>query len=232
MPFETYVENVLPNEWIAGWDGDALKAGAVAVKSYAWYWVTHYGGYVGATAQASSCFDVTDDTSFQVYRANSAQARTTAAVQETWPYVLTQNGAGLPGGLRGLPNNSGESCGAYANGYQLSQWGTQNCVEASTGNKFPVILAALLPRHAAGDGPAADHRARLRLRPDEHPGHVGPGHGSLVHRRRLPDDAVLGHARRHPDRGHGRATGSPASASSGRRPGRGGSRRPPGTARR
>ena len=39
-------------------------------------------------------------------------------------------------------SSSSESCGAHANGYQLSQWGTQNCVEASTGNKFPVILAA------------------------------------------------------------------------------------------
>jgi Sporulation protein and related proteins len=29
-PFEQYVENVLPNEWILSWDDEALKAGAVA----------------------------------------------------------------------------------------------------------------------------------------------------------------------------------------------------------
>ena len=46
IAFPTYVENVLPNEWIASWDGDALKAGAVTVKSYAWYWVAHFGGYL------------------------------------------------------------------------------------------------------------------------------------------------------------------------------------------
>ena len=142
VPFETYVENVLPNEWVAGWDGDSLKAGAVAVKSYAWYWVTHYGGYVGATATSTDCFDVTDDTSFQVYRANSAQPRTTTAVQATWPYRLTQNGQVFQAGYAAYLNNSSESCGADANGYQLSQWGSQNCVEANTGNKFPVILEA------------------------------------------------------------------------------------------
>ena len=45
VPFVQYVENVLPHEWIASWNAEALKAGAVAVKSYGWYWVTHYGGY-------------------------------------------------------------------------------------------------------------------------------------------------------------------------------------------
>ena len=142
VPFETYVENVLPNEWVAGWDGDSLKAGAVAVKSYAWYWVTHYGGYVGSAATSADCFDVTDDTSFQVYRANSAQPRTTTAVQATWPYRLTQNGQVFQAGYAAYLSSSSEACGAHANGYQLSQWGSQNCVEANTGNKFPVILEA------------------------------------------------------------------------------------------
>ena len=137
--FETYVENVLPNEWPASWDGDALKAGAVAVKSYAWYWVTHYGGYVGKPSP-TTCFDVTDDTSFQVYRAGSATARTNAAVQESWPVVARVNGQVLQTGYNGYLKSPTETCGTNATGYTLSQWGSQNCVEENTGNKYNVIL--------------------------------------------------------------------------------------------
>jgi hypothetical protein len=137
IPFETYVENVLPNEWISSWDGDALKAGAVAVKSYAWYWVTHFGGYVGSQ---SNCFDVTDDTNFQVYRANSANTRTTAAVVASWPVTARVAGRVQQTFYRAYLHSSTEACGAYATGATMSQWGTQNCNEASSGNKYNVIL--------------------------------------------------------------------------------------------
>jgi hypothetical protein len=135
----TYVENVLPNEWVASWDGDALKAGAVAVKSYAWYWVTHFGGYLGG--DPANCFDVTDDTNFQVYKANSANARTTAAVLASWPVTARVGGRVLQTFYRAYLNSSSEACGAFADGSTLSQWGTQNCNEASTGYKYNVILA-------------------------------------------------------------------------------------------
>jgi peptidoglycan hydrolase-like amidase len=39
--YKEYVKNVLPNEWTASWDMEALKAGALAVKTYAWYWILH-----------------------------------------------------------------------------------------------------------------------------------------------------------------------------------------------
>lgn len=137
VPFQTYVNNVLPNEWLASWDEDALKAGAVAVKSYAWYWVTHFGGYVGSK---TNCFDVTDDTSFQVYRANSATARTKTAVAASWPVALRRDGKIVQSSYLAYLDSSSEGCGAYANGNQLSQYGTQACTDASTGNKFNVIL--------------------------------------------------------------------------------------------
>ena len=143
VPFETYVEDVLPNEWLESWDFDALKAGAVAVKSYGWYWATHYGGYLGATPTPATCFDVADDTNFQVYDADSHlnAPRSTKAVQQTWPFVARKGGAVLLASYRGsLTGSPTEACGAGANGTTLSQWGTQNCVEANTGNKYNVIL--------------------------------------------------------------------------------------------
>jgi Stage II sporulation protein len=137
IPFQAYVENVLPNEWLASWDGDALKAGAVAVKSYAWYWVTHFGGYLNSIA---NCFDVTDDQDFQVYRANSAVDRSTAAVQASWPVAARKGGRILQTFYLAFLSSASEACGASANGSQMSQYGSQACNQANTGNKYNVIL--------------------------------------------------------------------------------------------
>lgn len=145
IDFRTYVKNVLPNEWVASWDGDALKAGAVAVKSYAWYWAIRFGGYINN--DPSQCFDVTDDQDFQVYKAGSAQTRTSAAVDETWPFVATDSlGAIMQTSYRAYLNSPSEACGAFADGVTLSQYGTQACNEASTGNKWNVILAKYYDR--------------------------------------------------------------------------------------
>ena len=139
VDFRTYVKNVLPNEWVPSWDGDALKAGAIAVKSYAWYWATHFGGYLNG--DAAQCFDVTDDADFQVYRANSAVARTSTVVDEVWPFVArTTEGSVLQTSYRAYLNSASEQCGAGADGTTLSQYGSQACNEASTGNKWNVIL--------------------------------------------------------------------------------------------
>lgn len=37
LGFDEYTKCVLPNEWIPSWDEKALKAGAIAIKTYAWY---------------------------------------------------------------------------------------------------------------------------------------------------------------------------------------------------
>lgn len=139
VDFRTYVQNVLPNEWVPSWDGDALKAGAIVVKSYAWYWATHFGGYLDG--DATQCFDVTDDADFQVYQAGSSTARTNAVVNETWPFVARDaQGAVRQTSYRAYLNSPSEACGAYADGSTLSQYGSQACNEASTGNKWNVIL--------------------------------------------------------------------------------------------
>lgn len=144
VDFRSYVKNVLPDEWIASWDPAALQAGAVAVKSYAWFWVTHMGGYLD-TDSPSTCFDVTDDPSFQVYRAGSATARTDAAVDATWNIVAREQDqvlqasyiCTLPYDYDKPPNcahqGAAERCGDGANDIQLSQYGSQACAEAGKG---------------------------------------------------------------------------------------------------
>lgn len=139
IPFATYVQNVLPNEWVPSWDSDALKAGAVAVKTYAWYWMSHFGGYLNG--DKAQCFDVTDDVDFQVYKPNSALARTTQKITESWPVFARKSGRVFQTYYRAtLTGSTSEACGAGANGTTLSQWGSQNCNEANSANKYNVIL--------------------------------------------------------------------------------------------
>lgn len=148
VPFETYVEDVLPNEWADSWDGDALKAGAVAITSYAWYWVTHFGGYVG-TNSPSTCFDVTDDQNFQVFVNGSAKTNSTAKVRQVFPSAIRVGGAVLQASYFSALNldtydvtkpSTYDACGQGADGKFLSQSGSQTCNEDNTANKWPVIL--------------------------------------------------------------------------------------------
>lgn len=146
VPFESYVENVLPNEWIPSWDNASLQAGAVAVKSYGWFWVNHYGGYLGNTASSSTCFDVDDTGNFQVYQAGSATQWTNSAVQSTWSVVARDADThtvrqtfyicSLP--YNGSCGGDAKKCGAGANGSQLSQYGSQACAVA--GENYVQIL--------------------------------------------------------------------------------------------
>jgi hypothetical protein len=135
VDFKTYVKDVLPNEWIAGWNPQALRAGAIAAKSYAWYWANHSGD----RSANGQCFDVYDNTNSQVYKAGSHQPSTDAAVDDTWGIVLRRGGAVMEAQYRAtLTGNTGEACGAGADGTKASQWGSQTCAQA--GENYAQIL--------------------------------------------------------------------------------------------
>ena len=75
LPMEDYLKGVVPSEIVPSWRMDAIKAQAVAARTYATY---HRNGY------RSSGYDVTDDTRTQVYRGFSAEtAAKNRAVSET-----------------------------------------------------------------------------------------------------------------------------------------------------
>jgi len=130
VAFKTYVQNVLPNEWISSWPAESLKAGAMAVKSYGWYWALH------STRKTSSghCFDVYDNTSSQVYRPGSATASTSAAVDATWGTRMTRSS----NILQAHYCSTSMACGAWVDGDWMSQYGSRD--QALNGRSYSTIL--------------------------------------------------------------------------------------------
>lgn len=120
VDFREYVKHVLPNEWMPGWRQESLRAGAMAAKSFAWYYINRGGKWPGLGA------DLMDNTCDQVYTPYASYASTDAAVDATWNYKITRDGgihicqywAGAPGD--GSKPSSGS---AYAG--RMSQWGSE-----------------------------------------------------------------------------------------------------------
>ena len=142
VPFETYVDDVLPNEWISGWDTQALDAGAMAVKTYGWYWIDNWRGgtYKG------QCYNVDDSTDYQRYIPGLSASTTNAAIAATWNTIATRSGAIFEASYQAtLTGSTSEACGAGLSNYPdtLSQWGSQNC--AALGDEWQEILSIYYP---------------------------------------------------------------------------------------
>jgi hypothetical protein len=84
VDFKSYVKHVLPNEWLHTWGRESLRAGAVAIKMYAWYWIEHNGKWAGT--------DMIDTTCDQVYNPVVEYESTNQAVDYTWNWKLTRQG--------------------------------------------------------------------------------------------------------------------------------------------
>lgn len=118
IPFEQYVEDVLPNEWMPSWGPESLKAGAMAIKMFAWYHHLHPVTIDGFT------FDVDNTVNFQSFRYYSRQAITTRAVQSIRRVAYVKpNGEIIElnyrAGLRDDPNWQ------YRNAEKMAQWGSE-----------------------------------------------------------------------------------------------------------
>lgn len=75
LKFETtYLRNALPNEWPCSWSVSSVKAGAIAVRTYAWWRVEH---------PRSSEFDMYGNSNDQNYRQGSAHPTCTARIEAT-----------------------------------------------------------------------------------------------------------------------------------------------------
>jgi hypothetical protein len=135
--FEYYVENVLPDEWEASWPAASLEAGAMAVKTYGWYWVNNWrggsldgtcydveGGTYGNTGLIADC-----DTDYQCFIPGTATGATTDAVEKTWTEVAQRNGAVFEASFNSgySTDTCGEDDGSTATGSEMSQYGTDAC---------------------------------------------------------------------------------------------------------
>jgi SpoIID/LytB domain protein len=98
MPMESYLRGVVPRESPAGWEMEALKAQAIAARSYSEYKRAHI--------PAGQYFDICDTTQCQVFggstyysaagaRLYGEEASTNQAVQETAGVIRTYQGASI-----------------------------------------------------------------------------------------------------------------------------------------
>ena len=134
--FQQYCTDVLPNEWIPSWDPQALEAGAMAVKMFAWYHTLHPVTVGGFT------FDVDNTVNFQEFRFLSGRVETDRALTITWPYAYTDsNGTIAALDYRaGIPDNPNWP---FIGSQKMAQWGSQYW--AMTGASYLRILNLYFP---------------------------------------------------------------------------------------
>ncbi len=136
VPFRQYVTTVLSAEFGAAAPTEALRAGAVAVKDYGWYYTLVWRGH--SAPGGHGCYDVVDDTWDQLYwpERYRPSERDVQAVLDTWPVTVRKNGAFLLTGYR--PGVRGTACGKDADGWRLYQASAYRC--ALDGMLYPAIL--------------------------------------------------------------------------------------------
>ncbi|WP_371782822.1 SpoIID/LytB domain-containing protein [Streptosporangium subroseum] len=130
VEFKTYIKDVLPNEWPSYWSTESLKAGAIAVKNFGWYWALRSA----SKTPSGQCYDVSDHTASQVYKPGSATAATNAAVDATWGTRMTRNGEIF----KAQYCSTTTACGHWVTGDWMSQTGSRD--KAQTGWDYSRIL--------------------------------------------------------------------------------------------
>jgi len=136
VPFRDYVNVVMAAEWGPSNPTEALKAGAVAVKEYAWYRAMIWRG---KSADDGSCYDVVDSTVDQVYapERRAPSPPLTAAVDSTWETSVHRAGHLFATHYEG---GADVACAADADGRRLFQTSAMQC--ARDGMTAEAILGA------------------------------------------------------------------------------------------
>lgn len=120
--FRTYVNTVMPAEWGPTHPREALRAGAVAIKQYAWYHAMYWRG----RSATGGCYDVVDSTNDQVYSPETKRPSPVhiSAVDATWGWSMLRNGRFFPSGYRA---GAKVACGADSSGTVMYQNGASRC---------------------------------------------------------------------------------------------------------
>ena len=104
VSMQTYVKRVLAHEWIPSWHYESLKAGAVAIRTYAAWYVYH---------PISGSYDICNNTCCQVY-STTQNARTDLAVDQTDNIFLVDGAGNFPRteySAEGNDINNRDGCG-------------------------------------------------------------------------------------------------------------------------
>ncbi len=119
VDFRTYCVRVLSHEWAppSAFSDEALRAGALAVKEYAWYWATRPTKLPDVAAWGA---DVDDTTNYQEYMSWDYGQRYWDAVNSTWATTMTRGGQ-----IFQASYYAGVYSSAPADGYHMTQWGSQ-----------------------------------------------------------------------------------------------------------
>ncbi|MBI1297983.1 hypothetical protein GC175_23865 [bacterium] len=157
VPFEEYVARSVPAESPVSWSIEALKAQAVAARTYAWYKI-RTGPTFTPEAFGRQPYDVTDWANFQMMCDNRF-ARSDQAVAETaGQYLSAQDDPNhapiiamysarnshptkdnpAVNYLRGVPDLFQIGQTLFGHGYGLSQWGAK--ARADAGHNYRQIL--------------------------------------------------------------------------------------------
>jgi hypothetical protein len=137
IPFEDYVKGVLPHEWIPSWREASLRAGSLAVRTYAWRWIAAGGKY--------DCADLDDTTRSQVYK-DARMDVTSRAVDATRGQAIVGSSGALVSGEYSAENGTptamgvddplcaGKTIAGHRRG--MCQWGSQRWASAGRGHEW------------------------------------------------------------------------------------------------
>jgi Stage II sporulation protein len=137
VDFRTYCVRVLSHEWAppSAFSDEALRAGALAVKAYAWYWATRPTKLADVAAWGAN---VDDTTNYQEYMDWDYGQRYQDAVNATWGAALTRDGQVFQASYY-----AGSYTGAATDGNHMMQWGSQYW--AARGENYQWILNYYYP---------------------------------------------------------------------------------------
>jgi peptidoglycan hydrolase-like amidase len=121
--FRLYVQRVTSREWGKSQPYQLQRAGAVAVKQFAWYYVLNYrgGSYKGR------CYDVKDSTADQLYSAKTPPPSSVSAVNSTWGITVWRDGRFIMTGYR---TGHKRRCASDVTGYKLFARSARRCANA------------------------------------------------------------------------------------------------------
>jgi SpoIID/LytB domain protein len=153
LSIDRYLQGVVPQEVPSGWPADAVRAQAVAARSYAAY----------ERAHASTYYDICDTTSCQVYGGYDAEEpASNEAVKRTRGRVVTYQGE--PAFTQFSSSNGGWSS-AGSQPYLAAQ---EDPYEASSGNPYATWTATLTSQQIEKSWPAIGTLSNISLTRDGH----------------------------------------------------------------